>query len=96
MTSIDEDTVERSALNGEGTVFGSNSARDFHSVAMVSPPSGLPQGFEFICGCIDRRVEIADRESITLADLRGTLLPKPISGALRVPASLGSMQEVAT
>jgi type I restriction enzyme, S subunit len=35
-------------------------------------------------------------QSRTLAALRDTLLPKLISGELRVPASLGSMQEVAT
>jgi hypothetical protein len=35
-------------------------------------------------------------QSATLAALRDTLLPKLISGELRVPASLGSMQEVAT
>jgi type I restriction enzyme S subunit len=40
---------------------------------------------------VDLRVQ-----SATLAALRDTLLPKLISGELRVPASLGSMQEVAT
>lgn len=45
---------------------------------------------------IDERLAHAARESRTLAALRDTLLPKLISGELRVPASLGSMQEVAT
>lgn len=43
-----------------------------------------------------RRVRQATNESTTLAALRDTLLPKLISGELRLPASLGSMQEVAT
>ena len=43
---------------------------------------------------LDRQASL-DRQSDTLAALRDTLLPKLISGELRVPASLGSMQEVA-
>jgi type I restriction enzyme, S subunit len=42
------------------------------------------------------RIQQLDHETRTLAALRDTLLPKLISGELRVPASLGSMQEVAT
>jgi len=83
-------------FDGEGTVFGSISGRDFNSIPMVSPLSDLCQRFESVCGGIDQRVAIADQESMTLAALRDTLLPKLISGELRVPASLGSMQEVAT
>jgi type I restriction enzyme, S subunit len=44
----------------------------------------------------NERIGVARHESRTLAALRDTLLPKLISGELRVPASLGTMQEVAT
>jgi type I restriction enzyme S subunit len=39
------------------------------------------------------RIVLCIHESRTLAALRDTLLPKLISGEVRVPASLGSMQE---
>jgi len=41
------------------------------------------------------RLLAARSESRNLAALRDTLLPKLISGEVRVPASLGSMQEPA-
>jgi type I restriction enzyme S subunit len=68
---------------------------------LQSPRFVVPAGE--IVATFDRQDEdwqargaLAMRETRTLAALRDTLLPKLISGELRVPASLGSMQEVAT
>ena len=67
---------------------------------LQSPRFVVPAGE--IVATFDRQDEdwqargaLAMRETRTLAALRDTLLPKLISGELRVPASLGSMQEVA-
>ena len=59
-------------------------------------PEAVTTGFGRMADPLMRRVRQATNESTTLAALRDTLLPKLISGELRVSASLGSMQEVST
>jgi type I restriction enzyme S subunit len=59
-------------------------------------PEAVATGFGGMADPLMRRVRQATNESTTLAALRDTLLPKLISGELRVPASLGSMQEAAS
>ena len=56
-------------------------------------PEAVSTGFGRMADPLMRRVRQATNESKTLAALRDTLLPKLISGELRVPASLDSMQE---
>ena len=41
--------------------------------------------FSELVSPLDARIEVAVRESETLAELRDTLLPKLISGEIRVP-----------
>jgi type I restriction enzyme, S subunit len=48
------------------------------------PPRDLVLAFERCLSPIDNRIEANERESRTLAALRDTLLPKLISGELRV------------
>ena len=62
----------------------------------VIPSEQLLHQLETVAGALLDRIAHSDRESRNLAALRDTLLPKLISGELRVPASLGSMQEVST
>ena len=71
-------------FEGEGTVFGSISKKDFHAIPCVAAPEEAVKGFERVCAPIDRRLAISERESRTLAALRDTLLPKLISGELRI------------
>jgi type I restriction enzyme S subunit len=77
-----EETFAR--FEGEGTVFGSMGKKDFHSIPCVVPSRNLVREFETRFGDIDSRVEANEYESRTLATLRDTLLPKLISGELRV------------
>jgi type I restriction enzyme S subunit len=60
------------------------------------PPTTLLASFDDHVSPLIRRSDICQNQNRTLASLRDTLLPKLISGELRVPASLGSMQEVAS
>jgi type I restriction enzyme S subunit len=60
----------------------------------VHPPARLLEHVELIAGSWLDRVAACESESRSLAALRDTLLPKLISGEVRVPASLGSMQEL--
>jgi type I restriction enzyme S subunit len=71
-------------FEAEGTVFGAIGKKDFHAIACVVPPRGLVKEFERQVAPLDDRIEVIDQESRTLAALRDTLLPKLISGELRV------------
>jgi type I restriction enzyme S subunit len=59
-------------------------------------PPRVTQEFADFADSAMRRIRQATNESVTLAKTRDTLLPKLISGEVRVPASLGSIQEVAS
>jgi type I restriction enzyme S subunit len=72
-------------FNAEGTVFGSLSKRKFKGIDVVAPPSVLVGAFENLVCSFDERIESNLVESRILAELRDTLLPKLISGELRVP-----------
>jgi type I restriction enzyme S subunit len=71
--------------NREGTVFGSIGKQDFLRIPCLGAPPEIVYGFERTCSPLDLRIEVGERESRTLTDLRDTLLPQLISGELRVP-----------
>jgi type I restriction enzyme S subunit len=77
-----ESVFER--FEAEGTVFGSIGKKDLHAIACVTPPRVLIAQFERMCGPFDSRIEANDREMSTLTAARDTLLPKLISGELRI------------
>jgi len=74
-------------FEAEGTVFGSISKKDFHNLRRIMPPNELVDAFERLATPIDERIASNNRESITLSALCDTLLPKLISGQLRVKDS---------
>ena len=69
----------------EGTVFGSISKKDFLGLPQILPPEQNITKFEDIAGPLDEKVRLNEQENKTLATLRDTLLPKLISGEVRVP-----------
>ena len=71
-------------FEAEGTVFGSIGKKDFHAIACVNAPRELVLAYEARVSPLDDRVEVNEHESRTLAALRDTLLPKLISGELRI------------
>jgi type I restriction enzyme, S subunit len=71
-------------FEAEGTVFGSIGKRDFHAISCVLPPRMLVMEFEQRISPIDNRIEVAEHEGNTLAALCHELLPRLISGELRV------------
>jgi type I restriction enzyme S subunit len=72
-------------FEAQGTVFGSIGKKDFHAIPCVVPPRGLVIAFEGHVQPFDSQIEVNEHESRALAALRDTLLPKLISGELRVP-----------
>jgi type I restriction enzyme S subunit len=72
-------------FNSEGTVFGSINKADFGKLQVLVPPPSNVAEFTASVTPIDDRMHLNESQSRTLAELRDTLLPKLISGELRVP-----------
>jgi len=71
-------------FEAEGTVFGSISKKDFHSSPCLAAPLPIIGTFERLAAPLDSRIENLWKESRTHAALRDALLPRLISGELRV------------
>lgn len=67
-----------------GSVFPNLGTADLNSFKVVSPPKAEVERYEATVSPLLLRVEANHRETCTLADLRDTLLPRLISGHLRV------------
>jgi type I restriction enzyme, S subunit len=81
-------------FEGEGTVFGSMGKKEFHGLKAVAPSQDVIRAFERVVGPLDKQIEILERQTATLAALRDTLLPKLLSGAVRVPEAEEALQGV--
>ncbi len=82
-------------FEAEGTVFGSIGKKDFHAIPCTKPARAVIAQFERLCAAFDSRIEANIGEVATLTALRDTLLPKLISGELRVPDAERFITEVA-
>lgn len=71
-------------FEGEGTVFGSINQKDFNALPLIQYPSELITKFGEHCERWDQRIENITVEVLALTSLRDTLLPKLISGELRL------------
>ena len=74
-------------FEGEGTVFGSINQKDFKALPLIKYPGEIITKFDEFCGNWDKRINNLSVEISTLTDLRDTLLPKLISGELRLSDS---------
>ena len=70
--------------NGEGTVFGSVGRDTLRGMLITIPPSSVISDFEMNISKIDSRIKTNELESQRLASLRDTLLPRLMSGELKV------------
>lgn len=71
-------------FEAEGTVFGAIGKTDFERLPFVAPPPPVVCAFERFAAPIDQRIEVCERQASTLSTLRDALLPKLISGELRI------------
>jgi type I restriction enzyme S subunit len=67
-----------------GTVFGAINKKQFEAIAFVEPSPDLIAAYENYAGRLDDAVRRHIEDSRSLAQLRDTLLPKLISGELRI------------
>jgi len=75
---------EFNRFEAEGTVFGSINKADFQALKVKIPPPDKVLEFEEICYPIDQQIENNEKQSRTLAALRDALLPRLMSGEVRV------------
>ena len=71
-------------FNDTGTVFGSISKANFETLDILLPPDDLIDRFQILVKPIDDKVISNNKHIRTLEKLRDTLLPKLMSGEVRV------------
>lgn len=71
-------------FNTEGTVFGSINRKDLASFSILMPIDPLVKEFNNIVGTFDLKIEENLKQIQTLTELRDSLLPRLISGKIRV------------
>ena len=96
--AISSRTIEYLASNASGTSNSHQRVRpqDFLSYSFPAAGKAVLVAFDCLVAPLHAKIALVREEAHSLAALRDTLLPKLISGELRVPTSLGSMQEIAT
>jgi len=67
-----------------GTVFGSISKADFEKIKTISPPTEILELFKKIVNPVDTKIENNHFEVLTLSQIRDFLLPRLMSGKIRV------------
>lgn len=72
-------------FDSEGTVFGSINKKDFQALPVIEPSVDTLTAFDSTVAPIDRRIVENEQQIRTLSELRDTLLPRLISGQLRLP-----------
>ena len=74
-----------------GTVFGAINRKQFEALQMLEPRSDLINAFDAQAGPVDSRIRNNLSEVRTLTTLRDTLLPKLISGEIRLRDATGQV-----
>jgi type I restriction enzyme, S subunit len=68
-----------------GTTFREISKQNFRPIEVVVPPKAAVEKFDTIVGSLYQKIVGNEKESRILAGLRDTLLPRLMSGRVRVP-----------
>jgi type I restriction enzyme, S subunit len=79
---------------GEGAVFKSLSKKQLCEMNVLAPQSSVVSAFMTIADPIFARLLIAEEEAATLANIRDLLLPRLISGKLRVEDAEAALEAV--
>ena len=79
------------AFNSEGTVFGAINKKDFQVLSVISPSESVMDAYEGFSSPIDLRIVENEQLIRTLSNLRDTLLPRLISGQLRLPEAVAML-----
>ncbi len=81
------------SFEGEGTVFGSITKRQFEALPWISPPEKVVEEFEITTYPWDERIGKNLNELAILTQLRDTLLPKLISGQISIHSAIELLED---
>ena len=73
-----------SLYEAEGTVFGAINKTGFQTLSQLRPSDGIIEAFERLVYPLDQSIENNENQSRTLSQIRDVLLPKLLSGEIRV------------
>lgn len=76
-----------------GTTFAEISKASFRPIRALAPHDDVMSAFHRIVSPIYERMHISSKETLLLEELRDTLLPKLISGELRIPDAERFLEE---
>jgi type I restriction enzyme S subunit len=82
--ALKEQSEQLEIFNGEGTVFGSISKDGLNGLEIHLPSKQKITKFEEEYSILDKKIASNSKQILTLQKLRDTLLPKLISGEVRV------------
>jgi len=82
------------SYNSEGTVFGAINGKDLASIQIAMPSTEAIAAFNSQCLPMDESIQSSTLETEHLTTIRDTLLPKLISGEIRIPDAEKMLEEV--
>lgn len=82
------------ARNKQTTGLGHVTVADLKRLTFVWPDGGVMRAFDEVVGRIQQRILTNEQQAISLAALRDALLPRLISGQLRLPEAQHLIEEV--
>jgi type I restriction enzyme S subunit len=85
--------IDRLVAAAHGSVFDTITTRTFESTPILVPPQTVLSAFEVSVTPIFERIRVGIRESGALVATRDTLLPKLLSGEIRVPEAEKAVEE---
>jgi type I restriction enzyme S subunit len=77
-------TLDLSSFNA-GSAVPTLNRNHIHGLPTVVPPTTIVQEFDEVATPLFESIRMNQKQAATLTDLRDTLLPRLISGKLRVP-----------
>ena len=85
--------MERIVERANGSTFLEISKKNFKPIPFLKPPTSCIELFKSNAELVHQRISICAKSCQTLAKLRDTLLPKLISGELRIPQAEKMVEE---
>ena len=76
---------QKEDLIGSGTIFNAVNKKEMENLPSLVPTDGLAKAFNNISNSLDEKIASNADQTQTLTNLCDTLLPKLISGELRIP-----------
>lgn len=83
--------TELQSYDKDGTVFGAINQKQFKGLQVVVPDQGLAAQFDELVTPMDKKIRLNTEENQTLAEMRDVLLPKLMSGEIRLKDAEGAV-----